>query len=79
MARCASAEQIADHARDLRKHDARLSDGYAIYCQWCEDHQRPPPTRDWWDSACALPRVRADRPLTDIEFDRDYEEREGWA
>ena len=50
---------------------------YEIYCQWCLDTGRKPPTREWWGAACAQPRQQ--RKLSDIEFDVETERREGWG
>lgn len=58
-------------------------DTYTIYCQWCIDHHRPPPTREWWDRACAQPRptklTLRRSPQADFEFDIETERREGYA
>lgn len=53
-------------------------DSYTIYCQWCLDHGRRAPTREWWDMACAQPR-QPQRKLSDTEFDVETERREGYA
>jgi len=58
---------------------AFCADGYTIYCDWCEAHRRTPPTRAWWNKACAQPRGQADRRLSDCEFDIQTEQRSGWA
>jgi hypothetical protein len=55
------------------------SSTYDWYCQFCIDMHRTPPTREWWDNAVNQPRTRADRALTDDEFDDETERREGWA
>ena len=53
---------------------------YDIYCQWCIDTRRPPPTREWWDAACKQNRERGDRRLlNDIEFDIQNEREAGWC
>ena len=53
-------------------------DTYTIYRQWCLDHHRTPPTREWWDTACARNAVPTPK-LDDITFDITTEQREGWA
>lgn len=35
-----------------------MIDGYQIYCEWCRDHNRAAPSREWWDRACAKGRAR---------------------
>jgi hypothetical protein len=52
-------------------------DAYEIYCQWCRDHHRQPPTREWWDRAVAAPRDATLR--RDDDFDIETERRDGWA
>ena len=49
---------------------------YDIYCQWCLDTGRKPPTREWWDNACKQPPTRKQ---SDLEFDVETERREGWG
>jgi hypothetical protein len=56
---------------------AYCNDGYAIYCQWCVEHHREPPTRAWWDHSCI--GTKDYRPMTDVEFDVQTEQREGWC
>lgn len=54
-------------------------DAYTIYAQWCKDHNRPAPTRAWWDAACS--RSDKSHPLTEAEKDnREIErgKREDW-
>jgi hypothetical protein len=64
-------------------------DTYTIYCDWCRDHNRTPPTREWWNKAC---EATTPIPITDIlsdeqvrklifddQADIDTERREGWA
>lgn len=50
---------------------------YDLYCAWCRDHNRTPPTREWWDNACAKRTVKV------VEFEPDFdittEQREGWG
>lgn len=56
-------------------------DSYEIYRQWCLDHNRTPPTREWWDSACAKPRKVGGLAYISFEpdFDLETEQREGWT
>jgi hypothetical protein len=49
--------------------------GYEIYVEWCRDHQRKPPSKAWWDKACAQPKTIVFEP----DFDIDTERREGWT
>lgn len=35
-----------------------MIDSYQIYCEWCRDHNRAAPTREWWDRACAIGQAR---------------------
>ena len=53
-------------------------DSYSVYCQWCIDHNRVPPTREWWDKACAKPKTQR-RILCDVIADIETEQREGWT
>lgn len=66
--------------------------GYEIYSAWCRERGRVPPTKEWWDAACAKPRCACgNRPmgtcpdcrehLEEIRADQaeiDRERREGW-
>lgn len=51
--------------------------GYEIYTQWCKDHGQEPPSKEWWDAACAKPSDWRTRDADQREIDR--ERREGWA
>jgi hypothetical protein len=55
-----------------------MFDAFDHYCQWCRDRGQTPPTREWWDKACAQPR-RPQPRLSDTQFDVDTERREGYA
>ena len=45
-------------------------DGYDIYVQWCRERHIPPPTRQWWDKACAANTLMARaRRKTEAELD----------
>jgi len=50
---------------------------YDIYCQWCLDTGRKPPTREWWINACAQRQPVPKQ--SDLEFDVETEQREGWG
>lgn len=63
---------------------------YDIYADWCRDHGRIPPSREWWeDHRSPAPGVIIDLPghrecnrpqrQSDVEFDREVERREGWS
>jgi hypothetical protein len=51
-------------------------DAYTIYREWCEAHGYKPPTREWWNAACA--EVNHLLPPAD-DFDIETEQREGWG
>lgn len=58
--------------------------GYELFCEWCHDHNRNPPTREWWDWACKQQPPVSDaikeqvRISTGIDdFDFQTERREG--
>lgn len=51
-------------------------DAYLAYCDHCRRFGREPPTREWWDMACA--RRPLTKPVSDEQFDAD-KEREGDA
>ena len=51
--------------------------GYEIYCAWCRDHNRPAPTREWWNAACM--RAQPVPRLIGTDFDIETEQREGWG
>lgn len=66
--------------------------GYEIYTQWCRDHGQEPPSKAWWDKACALEVAKevgrainygsGVSTLANIRADQreiDRERREGWA
>jgi len=50
---------------------------YEIYCQWCRDHGRNPPTRTWWNEHNRL--VIDFTPDPTLDFDIETERREGWT
>jgi hypothetical protein len=52
-------------------------DTYDIYAQWCFEHNRVPPSREWWDKACGQRRTTL--PIEDVAWDIENERREGWA
>ena len=68
--------------------------GYEIYSAWCRERGQVPPTKEWWDKACAQPRCLCGHKPKGTCWDcRDYllrehradqaeidrERREGWA
>jgi len=52
-------------------------DTYEIYCDWCKAHDRMPPSREWWEKACARPKTLTLERMTDK--DAEEEIREGWG
>lgn len=56
--------------------------GYDIYCEHCRARGVTPPSKEWWDAACAAPRSIVNSAVLDIRADQaeiDRERREGWA
>jgi len=58
--------------------------GYDLYYQWCQDHNRKPPTKEWWEAACANQdfRNKINTPFLETIKDQeeiDRERREGWG
>ncbi len=54
-----------------------MTDSYTIYRDWCVATGRVPPTREWWDWACALPRRPDTRTPDQREIDRERDS--GWC
>jgi hypothetical protein len=55
--------------------------GYDIYVQWCRERNRKPPSKAWWDNACAkntLFRRAAAKPseaqLDNRELERQHKD-----
>lgn len=67
--------------------------GYEIYSAWCRERGQVPPTKEWWDTACAARNAAKQRLLTENyglrgdvlrevfadQREIDRERREGWA
>lgn len=54
-----------------------MIDTFTIYSQWCLDTGRIPPTREWWNNACA--QRKPVQRTSDFDFDVETEQREGWG